>query len=121
MLLVAAGFFLLVYENMRRPLIEQGLRRTPWVAPRLTVAGDLVTLESVMAPQTVRFSDVVRARLVYQESFDALVGIDDTLTLELVTGTLEVPRSALGFDTLLQHLRLAGIGIRMVRARMAID
>lgn len=117
MLLVAGAIFVLAYENMRRPLVEQGLVRTPWFQPRLEFAGDNLTLNGLLLPRTVRFSDIRRARLVYQESFDALVGVDDTLCLETPMGVLQVTRSSEGFDNLMARLREAGIGILMVRAR----
>lgn len=117
MVLVAGAIFVLAYENMRRPLVEQGLLRTPWFQPRLVMAGDSVTLNGLLLPRTVRFSDIRRARLVYQESFDALVGVDDTLCLETSMGVMQVTRSSEGFDALMVRLREAGIGVLMVRAR----
>lgn len=117
MLLVAGAIFVLAYENMRRPLVEQGLRRTPWFVPRLTLSSDVLTVEGILANETVRFGDILRARLVYQETFDALVGVDDTLCLETTRGIMKVARSSEGFDTLMHKLREAGIGVLMVRAR----
>ncbi|MEZ0313937.1 MAG: hypothetical protein ACAI38_19370 [Myxococcota bacterium] len=117
MLLVAGAIFVLAYENMRRPLVEQGLRRTPWFVPRLIMQSDTVTLDGIVAPRTVRFADILRARLVYQESFDALVGVDDTLCLETTGGVVQVARSSEGFEALMSRLREAGIGVLMVRAR----
>jgi hypothetical protein len=121
MLLVAGAIFVLAYENMRKPLVEQGLRRTPWFVPRLTLGADVLTLEGVLEQASVRFGDILRARLIYQESFDALIGIDDTLCLETPEGTLQVARSSDGFEDLLVRLREFGIGVLMVRARMAVE
>ncbi|MBC7792861.1 MAG: hypothetical protein H7Z43_04070 [Clostridia bacterium] len=117
MLLVAAGVFVLAYESMRRPLVEQGLRRTPWFVPRLLLAKDAVTVQGIAASESVRFSDIQRARLIYQEGFDALMGIDDTLCLETDEGVFQVSCSSDGFESLMQALRDAGIYVRMVRAR----
>jgi hypothetical protein len=117
MLLVAAGVFVLAYEHMRKPLLEQGLQRTPWFVPQLSLANDAVTVQGVISTESVRFSDIQRARLIYQETFDALMGVDDTLCLETPTHVLRVARSAQGFDTLMQALRDAKVFVHMVRAR----
>lgn len=117
MFLLAAGVFVLAYESMRKPLVEQGLTRTPWFVPRLRLAADEVAVRNFTKLNRVRFSEIQRARLVYQETFDALMGVDDTLSLDTGDRVLQVARSSEGFDTLMQALRDAGIYVCMVRAR----
>jgi hypothetical protein len=117
MLLVAAGFFVLAYESMRRPLLEQGLCRTPWFVPRLACDAERVVVEGILLSQTVRFSEITGARLIYQENLDAMVGVDDTLCLQTPHGVVQVARTSDGFDDLMGHLRAASIGVIMVRAR----
>lgn len=117
LLLVAAAVFVMAYESIRKPLVEQGLRRTPWFVPRLLLGQGEVTVRELVQSESVRFSDIQRARLIYQEGFDALMGVDDTLCLDTGDRVFQVARSSEGFDALMQALRDAGIYVCMVRAR----
>ena len=115
-LLVAAGFFVFAYESMRRPLLEQGLCRSPWFVPHLAVEGGIVTVRGILLSRTIRLNDIVRARLVYQESIDALTGVDDALSLETRDSVVQVTCTCEGFGVLMQSLRDMNIGVQMIRA-----
>lgn len=115
---LAAAPFIAIYEVTRSQLVARGLSRTPWFAITVAVDAGRITVARVFTKVSCTVEELTGARLVYQERFDSITGIDDTLWLQTRAREIAIPESSIGFDAVLKALREANVGVLMVRTEV---